>query len=71
VGKAALGVAIGIPVSIAAARLIESVLYGLKTTDTATLVLAALVMIAVAALAAYLPGRRAAKVDPMVALRHE
>jgi len=68
---AALGVAIGIPVSLAAARLIESVLYGLKTTDPATMALAALVMIAVAALAAYLPARRASKVDPMVALRYE
>jgi len=68
---AALGVAIGIPVSLAAARLIESVLYGLKTTDSATIAFAALVMIAVAALAAYLPARRASKVDPMVALRYE
>jgi predicted permease len=68
---AALGVAIGIPVSLAAARLIESVLYGLKATDPATIALAALVMIAVAALAAYLPARRASKVDPMVALRYE
>jgi ABC-type antimicrobial peptide transport system permease subunit len=68
---AALGVAIGIPVSLAAARLIESVLYGLKTTDSATIAFAALVMLAVAALAAYLPARRASKVDPMVALRYE
>ena len=68
---AALGVAIGIPVSLAAARLIASALYGLKTTDPATIALAALVMIAVAALAAYLPARRASKVDPMVALRYE
>jgi predicted permease len=68
---AALGVAIGIPVSLAAARLIRSVLYGLKTTDPATIALAALVMIAVAGLAAYLPARRAARVDPMVALRYE
>ena len=68
---AALGVAIGIFVSLAAARLIESVLYGLKTTDPATIALSALVMIAVAALAAYLPARRASNVDPMVALRYE
>jgi len=68
---AALGVAIGIPVSLAAARLIASVLFGLKTTDPATIVFAALAMIAVAALAAYLPARRASKVDPMVALRYE
>ena len=68
---AALGVAIGIPVSLAATRLIESVLFGLKGTDPATVALAGLVMIAVAALAAYLPARRASKVDPMVALRYE
>jgi len=68
---AALGVAIGIPVALAAARMIESALYGLKTTDPGTIVLAGLVMIAVSALAAYLPARRAAKVDPMVALRYE
>ena len=68
---AALGVAIGIPVALAAARLIGSVLYGLKTTDPATIALAALVMIALAALAAFLPARRASKVDPMVALRFE
>jgi ABC-type antimicrobial peptide transport system permease subunit len=66
-----LGVAIGIPVSLAAARLIESVLYGLKGTDPTTIALASLAMIAVAALAVYLPARRAAKVDPMVALRYE
>ena len=68
---AALGVAVGIPVALAAARLIESMLYGLKTTDPANMALAALVMIAVAALAAYVPARRASKVDPMVALRYE
>jgi predicted permease len=68
---AAIGVAIGIPVALAAARLVASVLYGLKATDPTTVSLAGLVMIAVAALAVYLPARRAAKVDPMVALRYE
>jgi ABC-type lipoprotein release transport system permease subunit len=51
--------------------LIESELYGLKPTDPLTLGLAACLMLAVAALAAYLPARRATEVDPMVALRHE
>ena len=68
---AALGVAIGIPAALAAARLVSRVLYGLKASDPITLTTSALVMIAVAALASYLPARRAAKVDPMVALRYE
>jgi predicted permease len=67
----AVGVGIGIPVALAAARLVSSVLYGLKATDPITITLSALAMIAVAALAGYLPARRAAKVDPMVALRYE
>jgi predicted permease len=67
----AVGVVIGIPAALAAARLISSVLYGLKATDPITITAAALAMIAVAALAGYLPARRAAKVDPMVALRYE
>ena len=67
----AVGVGIGIPVALAATRLVASVLYGLKASDPVTITAAALAMVAVAALAGYLPARRAAKVDPMVALRYE
>ena len=67
----AAGVVIGIPAALVATRLVSSVLYGLKTTDPITITLSALAMIAVAALAGYLPARRASKVDPMVALRYE
>jgi ABC-type antimicrobial peptide transport system permease subunit len=68
---AGAGVAIGIAGALAAGRLISSVLYDTKATDPLTITASALVMIAVAALAGYLPARRAAKVDPMVALRYE
>ena len=65
------GVVIGILAALAAARLISNALYGLKATDPVTIGASALALIAVAAVAGYLPARRAAKVDPMVALRCE
>jgi len=65
------GVAIGLGTALAATRLIESMLFGLAPNDPLTISLAALLMIAVAALAGYLPARKAAKVDPMIALRYE
>jgi len=68
---ALLGIVIGIPAALAGSRLIATMLYGLKPTDPFTLAAATLMMIAVAALAGYLPARRAANVDPMVALRYE
>jgi predicted permease len=68
---AAIGVAIGVPVALAAARLLSSMLFGVKTTDAATVFTAILVMCATALLAGYLPARRATRVDPMVALRYE
>jgi predicted permease len=66
-----LGVCIGVPAALAATRLISSYLFGLKATDPLTIVLCSLLMLTVAALAGYFPARRAAKVDPLVALRYE
>jgi predicted permease len=66
-----LGVAVGLPAAIAAARLLEGLLYGVRPVHAPTLAGAALLMMAVAALAAYLPARRASRVDPMAALRAE
>ena len=66
-----VGVAIGVGAALATTRLIESMLFGLAPNDPVTISVAVLLMIAVAAVAGYLPARRAAKVDPMVALRYE
>jgi predicted permease len=66
-----IGIAIGIPAAIASARLVSSQLFGLTAADPLTLSAAALVLIGVAALAGYLPARRASRVDPIVALRYE
>jgi len=67
----AIGVGLGIPLTLAATRLVQAQLFGLQASDPATLMGAAAVIAAVTMLAAYLPARRAAKVDPMVALRYE
>jgi predicted permease len=65
------GIAIGVPVALAAARLISGLLFGVSATDPATISMACVLMLVVAAVAALVPARRAARVDPMVALRYE
>jgi predicted permease len=67
----AIGLAIGVPASVVASRLISSELYGLTPGDPLTLATATLIMISVALFAGFLPARRASRVDPMVALRYE
>jgi predicted permease len=67
----ALGVAIGVPAALAASRFISRLLFGLAPTDPVTIVAAVVVLAIVATLAGCLPARRAARIDPLVALRHE
>jgi predicted permease len=67
----AIGVAIGLAVAMAAGRLVSSLLFGLGATDAITILVATAVMVAVSALAGYLPARRASRVDPLVALHYE
>lgn len=68
---AVFGAAIGVPVALTLVRFIKSQLYGVAPTDPVTLFGASVLLIAVAVLSAWLPARRAAKIDPMVALRYE
>jgi predicted permease len=65
------GVAIGIGAALGASRLVATLLYGLAPTDMLTMTVAVVLMIAVSVLAGYLPARRAARVDPLVALHYE
>jgi len=67
----AVGIATGLIGSIAAARLMRSLLFGIHSWDLPTLVAVASAVAFSALLACYIPARRAAKVDPMVALRYE
>ncbi|HEV2665196.1 MAG TPA: hypothetical protein VG324_09805, partial [Blastocatellia bacterium] len=66
-----IGAALGVPAALAAARLVASQLFGISVADPGAVVTATLTLLAVAALAGYLPARRATRVDPLVALRCE
>jgi len=66
-----IGVAIGLAGAMGLTRFLSGLLYGVKPGDPLTLVAVSALLMAVALLAIYIPARQAAKVDPMVALRHD
>ena len=65
----AIGIALGIGVSLGLTRVMSTLLFGVRPTDLATYVAVSCALAAVALLATYLPARRASRVDPIVALR--
>ena len=71
----AIGVAVGVPMALAVGRIasnrIQGLLFRMDATDPATMLGAVLALVVVATIAAYLPARRASRIDPMVALRAE
>jgi putative ABC transport system permease protein len=67
----AIGTAIGLPASYALARLLSSLLYGVRAADFFSYASGALLLAVVVVLGCYIPARRATRVDPMRALRYE
>src|SRR5581483_6178075 len=66
-----IGILIGLPLAWLAIRVLAGFLFGLTPTDPLTIAAALSLLLAVAGIAAYLPARRAAQVDPLTALRYE
>ncbi|MEO5821613.1 MAG: FtsX-like permease family protein [Vicinamibacteraceae bacterium] len=67
----ALGIALGVPAAWAATRWLRTLLFGVTPADPVSALAAIGLLTAAALLAAYLPARRASRVDPLIALRHE
>jgi putative ABC transport system permease protein len=68
---AAIGVAVGVTLALALSGVMATMLYEVSATDPLTFVLVPLVLLAIAAIACYVPARRATRVDPAIALKAE
>ena len=68
---AAVGLAISVPAALSASQLVKSFLFETQPNDPGTLALAGVVLLSAAILAGYAPARRASRIDPLAALRHE
>ena len=65
------GVALGLAASFALTRMLESLLFGVRSSDALTMLLSAAMLLSVGAAAAYLPARRAARFDPITSIKYE
>jgi ABC-type antimicrobial peptide transport system permease subunit len=68
---AAVGLAISVPAALSASHLVKSFLFETRPNDPGTLALAGAILVSAAILAGYVPARRASRIDPLAALRHE
>ena len=68
---AGVGLAISVPAALSASQLVKSFLFDTQPNDPGTLALAGVVLLSAAILAGYAPARRASRIDPLAALRHE
>jgi ABC-type antimicrobial peptide transport system permease subunit len=66
-----VGIVLGVPAALAATRLLQSQLFGIRSSDPVTVLSAVLIVAGTTMVAGYFPARRATRVDPMVALRYE
>jgi len=70
-GLAAIGAASGVALALSSSKLLDSMLFNLKPSDPMAIGAATMLMMGVALFAGWLPARRATRIDPMIALRHE
>jgi ABC-type antimicrobial peptide transport system permease subunit len=71
VGLSMAGVVLGIAAALALSRVVSSLLFGVSPSDPATFAAVAALLLGVAAVASYVPARRAMRIDPMLALRRD
>jgi ABC-type antimicrobial peptide transport system permease subunit len=68
---AAMGLAIGLPISLGTSKFVESLLFGLQHNDPRSLATAIAILLSASLVAGYFPAWKASRIDPMIALRHE